>query len=106
MLTGHNCVENFNAFLKFGVSIRDERVLICHELSIDRGTVEGSNAIRARPILQDVNEGPPRIVVAGRLSHDDPREIFSSFGALSFSSGCVTLRNSEQAPRRFCREFE
>lgn len=50
MLTRHNCAEEFNAFSKFEISIRDdERVLICHESVHWSRIVEGSNAIRARP---------------------------------------------------------
>lgn len=99
MIIGYDCAQELKAFLKFGISIRDERVLsrIVHWSRI----VEGSNAIRARPILvQDERGSLPKL----SWPIDYPmtfREKFFRPSALSLSSGCVTLRNSEQAPQPF-----
>lgn len=103
MLMGHDCAQEFNTFLKFGISIRDERVLsrIVHWSRI----VERSSAIRAGPILvQDERGSLPKL----SWPVDYPttiREKFFRPSALSLQAAwhCGT-RNKLHG--RFCREFE
>lgn len=74
--------QEFDAPSKFEISIRDENIglsRIACRLKIVQG--RGLDAIRARPILVEDKRGSlPKPRAGDRLSHDNPREIFSSFG--------------------------
>lgn len=67
-------VQEFGAYSKF-------KILICTNPPIDGGSfrVEGRAQLERDQFLSKISEGPFRNA-GDRLSHDDPREIFSSFG--------------------------
>lgn len=82
IFSGHNRTGIWCIFEICEISIRGENIdlsRIAYRLKIVQG--RGLDAIRARPILVEDKRGSlPKRCTGDRLSHDDPREIFSSFG--------------------------
>lgn len=80
------------------------RVSVCHELPMDWGSFGAEDAIKARPILVEDKRGSlPNRRAGDRLSHDDLREIFSSFGPLFGPRDIADLGTSFIAVFAACR---